>query len=102
MCEEPPVRVRFKMRPHIIFAPVVFRKARCENCPVKARIRFVQSKHRPYGGTQEQQSADKLRYRIPGTLKTGNSPSRPNISGLPGRIAIFQKSTASPRVCSEA
>jgi hypothetical protein len=64
MCEEPPVRVRFKMRPLIIFAPVVFRKARCENCPVKVRIRFVQSKHRPHGGTQEQQSADKRRYRI--------------------------------------
>src|SRR6202048_1985840 len=64
VCEEPPFRVCFKMRPHIIFAPVVFRQARCENCPVKARIRVVQSKHRPHGGTQEQQSADERRYRI--------------------------------------
>ncbi len=34
---------------------------------------------------------------LPGTPRTGRGPIIPNISGLPGLIAIFQKSGTNPR-----
>ena len=36
---------------------------------------------------------------LPGRPSTRMAPSRPTISGLPGRMAIFQKSSAMPRRC---
>ena len=37
---------------------------------------------------------------LPGRPSTRAAPRRPNISGLPGRMAIFQNASAMPRACS--
>ena len=42
----------------------------------------------------------RLETGLPGRPSTGVGPMRPNISGLPGRMAIFQKSSVMP-CCAE-
>src|SRR5215813_6869572 len=52
---QPPMRILFDARSHIIFAAVVLRHAGGKNRPLKTRLDLVEAKHSRHCRTQEQE-----------------------------------------------
>ena len=55
---------------------------------------------RQISGTRKMRAATRHETGLPGRPSTRWAPRRPNSIGLPGRMAIFQKSSAMPRASS--
>ena len=76
--------------------------SRCRVRPRGYRARTAVPASRAISGFRNRFEQTRLATGLPGRPITRVAPSRPNISGLPGRIAIFQKSSCMPLAVSTA
>ena len=91
-----PRRRPVRHRPQVMLARAVGLQRLGQHRVGRGPCWFLQTQQPAQHRHQEHMGADQRRDRIAGQAEHRLAPSRPNISGLPGRMAIFQKSSSSP------